>query len=129
MGLTIRVNNFDSFDIGYMGFMAFRYNLAIAVNERLGELYKKWVYLSLTDDELNEMIKLAGDLMIFFNHSDCEGSFTPSESRKLYIRLKDIKLDYSISTQYHNQGEFNVLERLKQMFYYSWHYRRKIIFS
>lgn len=31
MGLTITVNNYDSFDIGYFGFMNFRLELAESI--------------------------------------------------------------------------------------------------
>ena len=41
MGLTITVNKFDSFDIGYLGFMNFRLELAETKNKRLGELYRR----------------------------------------------------------------------------------------
>lgn len=137
MGLTITVNNYDCFDIGYYSFMNFRLELAEKYNKRLGELYRRWAFggLSytkeepLTDKEFEEFKNLGGDLLIFLAHPDTEGSFTPSESRKIYLKIKDLKMDYRISATYHGQGDFDVFERLKQMFYYSWKNRRKVIFS
>lgn len=41
MGLTITVNNFDRFDIGYIAFGQFRLLLANKYNKRLGELYRR----------------------------------------------------------------------------------------
>jgi hypothetical protein len=136
MGLTITVNDFDSFDIGYMGFGNFRIDLAEAYNEKLGDYYKRWVFSSipymdvekLSNKEFNEMLEIAGDLMIFLAHKDTEGSFTPSESRKIYKCIENLKMDYEINPTYHGQGSFNVLERLKSMFYYSWKNRRRLIF-
>lgn len=137
MGLTITVNNFDSFDIGYMGFGNFRMDLAETYNKKLGDYYRRWIFSSipfmnekkLTDKEFQEMVKIAGDLMIFLAHKDTEGSFTPSESRKIYKCIEDLKMDYEINSEYHGQGSFNVLERLKNMFYHSWKNRRKVIFE
>ena len=137
MGLTITVNNYDSFDIGYFGFMNFRLELAEKYNKRLGELYRRWAFGSipymkeepLTDKEFEEFKNIAGDLLIFLAHPDTEGSFTPSESRKIFLKIIDLKMDYRISESYHGQGDFNVFERLKEMFYHSWKNRRKVIFS
>lgn len=83
----------------------------------------------LTDEEFEEFKKLGGDLLIFLTHPDTQGSFTPSESRKIYLKIKDLKMDYRISKTYHGQSDFNVFERLKDMFYHSWKNRRKVIFS
>lgn len=137
MGLTIRVNNFDEFDIGYSGFMNFRLDLAKTYNSKLGELYKRWISSSLpytkeeplSDDEYKNMLELAGDLWIFLSHSDYEGSFTPSESRKIYKAIENLKMYFEINPEYHGQGSFNVLEKLKAMFYHSWKNRRRVIFS
>lgn len=136
MGLTITVNRFDSFDIGYFGFMNFRLQLAETYNKRLGELYRRWAFggliieeKPLTDAEFEEFMELGGDLLIFLMHKDTEGIFTPSESRKIFLKIKDLKMDYTIDEKYHGQGAFNVLERLKNMFYLSWKYRRRVIFS
>lgn len=137
MGLTITVNRFDSFDIGYFGFMNFRLQLAETYNKRLGALYCRWAFgwldytkeEPLTDAEFEEMKELAEDLMIFLAHKDTEGIFTPSESRKIFLKIKDLKMDYTIDEKYHGQGAFNVLERLKSMFYHSWKHRRRVIFS
>ena len=135
MSLTIRVNDFDEFDIGYFNFMQFRLDLAEAYNEKLGEYYRRWAFgwmsyteEKLTDEEFNEMCKIAGDLMIFLTHKDTEGIFTPSESRKIYKCIENLKMDYEIDTGYHNQETFNVLDRLKDMLYHSWKHRRRIIF-
>lgn len=136
MGLTITVNNFDSFDIGYIGFGNFRIELAETYNKKLGELYKRWIFSSipyineekLSDKEFQEMLDIAGDLMIFLAHKDTEGIFTPSESRKIYKCIENLKMDYEINSEYHGQGSFNVLERLKAMFYHSWKNRRRVIF-
>lgn len=38
-------------------------------------------------------------------------------------------MDYEINPKYHGQGSFNVLDRLKKMFYHSWKNRRRVIFS
>lgn len=137
MGLTITVNKFDSFDIGYFGFMNFRLQLAETYNKRLGALYRRWAFgwldytkeEPLTDAEFEEMKEIGGDLLIFLTHKDTEGSFTPSESRKIYLQIKDLKMDYKIDEKYHGQGAFNVLERLKSMFCHSWRRKRKVIFS
>ena len=137
MGLTISVNNYDSFDIGYFGFMNFRLELAETYNKKLSELYRRWVFGSipymdekpLSKKEFEEFKSLAGDLLIFLAHSDTEGSFTPSESRKIYKSIEKLEMDYKIDEKYHNQGDFNVLERLKKIFYYSWKNRRRVIFS
>lgn len=137
MGLSITVNNYDSFDIGYISFMNFRLEVAEIYNVKLGEMYRRWVFgylpytpeKPLSDKEFEELKKLAGDLLIFLAHSDTEGNFTPSESRKIYLTIKDLKMDYRISETYHGQGDFNVFERLKMMFYHSWKNRRKVIFS
>lgn len=137
MGLTIRVNDFDDFDIGYFGFMNFRLALAEQYNARLGELYRRWAFgwlpytpeEELTDKEFEEMKEIAGDLMIFLAHKDTEGIFTPSESRKIYKCIENLTMDYEINPNYHFQGSFNVLDRLKAMFYHSWKNRRRVIFS
>lgn len=137
MGLTITVNNYDSFDIGYINFMNFRLELAKIYNVKLGEMYRRWAFgelpytpeVSLSAKEFKEFKDIAGDLLIFLAHSDSEGSFTPSESRKIYLKIKDLEMDYRISASYHGQGDFNVFERLKNMFYFSWKNRRKVIFS
>ena len=137
MGLTITVNNFDSFDIGYFGFMNFRLELAETYNKRLGELYRRWAFgwldytkkEPLTDIDFEEMKELGGDLLIFLMHKDTEGIFLPSESRKIYLQIKDLKMDYEINEKYHGQESFNVLERLKDMFHHSWKHRRRVIFS
>lgn len=136
MGLTITVNNYDSFDIGYFGFMNFRLELATKYNKRFGELYRRWAFSglpytkekSLNDKEFEEFKNLGGDLLIFLAHSDTGGSFTPSESRKIYLKIKDLNMDYRISPTYHWQGDFNVFERLRNMFYFSWKNRRAVIF-
>lgn len=137
MGLTITVNKFDSFDIGYFSFMNFRIELAETYNKRLGELYRSWVFgwldytkeEPLTDTEFEEMKKIGGDLLIFLCHEDGEGVFLPSESRKIFLQIKDLKMDYEISKTYHGQGSFNTLERFKRMFYHSWKRKRRVIFS
>lgn len=137
MGLTIIVNNFDSFDIGYINFMNFRLELANLYNNKLGELYRRYAFgwleytpeKILTDKEFEEMKQLAGDLFIFLTHKDTEGIFTPSESRKIYKCIENLTLDYEINEKYPGQASFNILERLKAMFYHSWKNRRRIIFS
>lgn len=136
MGLTITVNKYDFFDIGYIGFMNFRLKLAETYNKRLGELYRRWAFggliieeKPLTDAEFEEFKELGGDLLIFLTHKDTEGIFTPSESRKVFLKIKDLKMDYTIDEKYHGQGAFNVLERLKNMFYHSWKRRRRVIFT
>ena len=135
MGLTIRVNDFDEFDIGYMGFSSFRMDLAEKYNPRLKDLYFRWIFgrcpniaNPLTNEEFEEMKNIAGDLMIFLAHSDCGGIFTPSESRKIYKCIENLTMDFEIE-EYHCQEKFNVLEKLKSMFYHSWKNRRRIIFS
>lgn len=75
MGLTITVNEFDSFHIGYIEFMKFCLELA-----------------------------------------------------QIYLQIKDLKMDYEIE-KYCGQEAFNVLERLKSMFYHSWKHRRRVILS
>ena len=137
MSLTIRVNDFDEFDIGYFYFMSFKLDLAKTYNDKLGEYYRRWAFgwlpyteeEDLTDEEFNEMCRIAGDLMIFLTHKDTEGIFTPSESRKIYKCIENLKMDYEIDAGYHNQETFNVLNRLKNMFYHSWKHRRRIIFT
>lgn len=137
MGLTISVKNYDSFDIGYISFGIFRLELAKTYNKELGALYKRWIFGSipyreekpLSKKEFEEFKNLAGDFLIFLAHSDCEGSFTPSESRKIYKCIEKLEMDYKINERYHNQGDFNVLKRLKKMFYHSWKNRRRVIFS
>lgn len=136
MGLTLTVNNFDTFDIGYITFTNFRIELANNYNSKLGELYRRWLfghipYFSekpLVEMEYNEMVTLAGDLMILLAHSDTQGVILPKESRKLYKALEFFQMTYDIS-EYHCQTPFNLYERLKKMFYYSWKNRRRIIFS
>lgn len=131
------INGYDSFDIGYIGFMKFRLKLAETYNKRLGELYRRWAFgwieyteeKPLTDAEFEEIKDLDGDLLIFLTHKDTEGIFTPSESRKIFLKIKDLKMDYTIDEKYHGQGAFNVLERLKNMFYHSWKRRRRVIFT
>lgn len=137
MGLTISVSGVDSFDIGYSAFMNFRSAIANAHNKRFGELYRRWVLSSfeyldepkLDDLEFNELCELGGDLMILLAHSDTDGNFLPNESRRLYFALKGIKLNFEIDPMYHGQGSFNVLERLREMFYQSWKKRRRVVFS
>ena len=129
MGLTITVNDYDSFDIGYIGFGVFRLALAETFNKRLGILYRRWFFGGLSDKEFEELKNLAGDLLIFLAHPDCEGSFTPSESRKIYKIIENLKMDFQANEEYRGQDNFNVLERLKKMFYYSWKNRRRVIFS
>lgn len=137
MGLTITVNDFDSFDIGYLDFINFRLELAEAYDIKLGEYYRRWAFgwlpyteeENLSDVEFQEMSDIAGDLMIFLTHKDTEGIFTPSESRKIYKCIENLKIDYEINEGYHAQDSFNVLERLKAMFHYSWKNRRRVIFS
>ena len=75
------------------------------------------------------MKEIGGDLLIFLTHKDTEGIFLPSESRKIYLQIRDLKMDYEISEKYHGQGAFNILERLKSMFCHSWKHRRRVIFS
>ncbi len=136
MGLTITVNKFDSFDIGYFGFMNFRLELAETYNKRLGELYRRWAFgwldytkeEPLTSTEFEEMKELGGDLLLFLTHKDTEGIFLPSESRKIYQQIKDLEMDYEVE-YYGGQEAFNVLERLKDMFYHSWKHRRRVIFG
>ena len=137
MGLTSSVNNYDSVDIGYISFGNFRLELAKTDNKKLSELYRRWVFGSipymdekpLSKKEFEEFKSLAGDLLIFLAHPDTEGSFTPSESRKIYKSIEKLEMDYRISANYHCQGSFNVFQRLKDMFYYSWKHRRRVIFS
>jgi len=137
MGLTITVNGFDSFDIGYIGFMKFRLALAGTYNVKLGEYYRRWIFGSLSytpekplsDEEYQEMLNIAGDLIIFLSHSDSDGIFTPSESRKIYKSIENLKMDFEINPEYHGQGAFNVFDRFKAMFFYSWKNRRRVIFT
>lgn len=137
MGLTIRVNDYDQFDISYSSFMQFRLQLAKEYNKRLGELYKRWIYSStlymtqspLSEKEFEEFKSLAGGLLIFLAHSDCDGSFTPSESRKIYKCIEHLEMDYMKYGCVPNKANFNVFDRLKDMFYYSWKHRRRVIFS
>ena len=117
--------------------MKFRLKLAETYNKRLGELYRRWAFgwldytkeEPLTDIEFEEMKEIGGDLLIFLTHKDTEGIFLPSESRKIYLQIRDLKMDYEISEKYHGQGAFNILERLKSMFCHSWKHRRRVIFS
>lgn len=142
MGLSLTCgiysDDYITFDIGYIGFTNFRREIAETVNKELGELYDRWLfsaipcfdkYKKLSDKEFERMKELAGDLMILLAHSDCEGRIMPYESRRLYKILKDVKCNFSINPKYHGQGEFNVLEKLKEMLLYSWKKRRRIIFS
>lgn len=135
MGLTISVNDFDSFDIGYMSFSSFRMELAEKYNPILKDLYFRWIFgrcpniaNPLTNEEFEEMKNIAGDLMIFLAHSDCDGIFTPTESRKIYKCIENLTMDFEIE-EYHCQEKLNVLERLKSMFYHSWKNRRRVIFT
>ena len=136
MGLTITVNKFDSFDIGYFSFMNFRLELAETYSKRLGELYRRWAFgwldytkeEPLTNAEFEEMKEIGGDLLIFLTHKDTEGVFLPSESRKIYLQIRDLKMDYEVE-YYGGQEAFNVLERLKSMFCHSWKRKRRVIFS
>jgi hypothetical protein len=136
MGLTITVNKFDSFDIGYFSFTNFRLELAETYNKRLGELYRRWFFgwldytkeEPLTNAEFEEMKEIGGDLLIFLTHKDTEGVFLPSESRKIYLQIRDLKMDYEVE-YYGGQQAFNVLERLKSMFCHSWKRKRRVIFS
>ena len=74
------------------------------------------------------MKEIGGDLLIFLTHKDTEGVFLPSESRKIYLQIRDLKMDYEVE-YYGGQQAFNVLERLKSMFCHSWKRKRRIIFS
>ena len=142
MGLSLTCGiyskDYISFDIGYIGFTHFRIALAEAYNKELGELYKRWIfgsipymseYKELSEEELARLNELSGDLGYLLVHSDTEGNLLPSESRKLYKALENVKCDYTTNKGYHGQEELNVLEELKKMFFYSWKKRRRIIFS
>ena len=82
----------------------------------------------LTDTEFEEMKEIGGDLLIFLTHNDTEGVFLPSESRKIYLQIRDLKMDYEVE-YYGGQEAFNVLERLKSMFCHSWKHKRRVILS
>ena len=128
MGLTITVNNYDSFDIGYIGFMNFRLELAEIYNAKLGEMYRRWAFGNLpytpekplSDKEFEDFKNIAADLLIFLAHLDTDGSFTLSDSRKVYLIIKDLIMVYRLSEIYHGQGYIHVSVRLKTLFYHSW---------
>ena len=105
MGLTIKLKGYDTLNICYSSFSDFRLELAEAYNKRLGELYNRLTFSGLisqgrkplSDSELKEFKKLAGDLLIFLCHSDCDGSFIPCESKKIYKSFEKLETDCGIN--------------------------------
>lgn len=121
MGLTVcakGLSDESSYDCGYITFTIFRIKLAENYNVEFGELYKKWCFGNVTEDDVERMNELSNDdLDLFLTHSDCEGKFTPQECKKIYEAIKDFKMDM----QGHNYGvmkPYNMLEQWKGIFQY-----------
>lgn len=131
MGLTASAKNLsceDSYECGYLTFDHFRIELAKTYNEEFGELYEEWCRGTLTEEELPRMNELSNDdLDIFLTHSDNDGKFTPSECRKIYNAIKDLRMDM----QGHNYGimkPYNMLEQWKGIFKHCYQHRVNLYF-
>lgn len=146
MGLTVKATGLDaskSYNCGYISFGNFRLALAETFNKEYGLYYKRWVGMDfgkdyrripLTEQDRQKWIKLCeqldpdGALFLFLSHSDGEGKFTPQECRKIYNRIKDLKMDF----EGHNYGEmkpYNMLEQWKRMFLHCAKRRVNLYFS
>lgn len=146
MGLTVRATGLDaakSYDGGYITFGNFRLALAETFNKEYGLYYKRWVGMDFDKDycriplseqdhqkwvELQEKIDPDGALFCFLSHPDGEGKFTPQECRKIYNRIKELKMDF----EGHNYGEmkpYNMLEQWKGMFLHCTKRRVNLYFS
>lgn len=114
MGLTIKAKHLPyekTYDCGYFSFMNFRLELAKTYNEEFGELYKKWIYDGLTEEECNRINELSNeDLDIFLNHSDCDGKISYKDCKKIYDVIKDFTMDM-LGHNYGNMQYYNMLEQ------------------
>lgn len=104
------------FECGYFTFGHFRLSLARAYNQELGDLYETAYKRDLTPEEIARYDAICNDdLDLFLWHSDCDGSFTWKECRRIYNAIKDIHMDMPG----HNYGvmkNYNMLEHWKNIF-------------
>lgn len=119
----------ECYDCGYITFGLYRRKVASSYNKRLGELYEKTYKEDLTNEEIVEWNKLCNDdLDIFLWHSDCDGKFTPSECKKIYNVLKDLKIEMQ-GHNYSNMKLYNMHEHWLNIFKHCYKRRVNLYFS
>lgn len=108
MGLFLVATGYEkSVSIGYIGFGSYRQNLAKSYNSEFGEIYEKWyksgIFLNdkLTEFECNRWNEICDDdLDILLTHSDCDGTMSVSECRKVYKALKKIDFKPDVNSEW-----------------------------
>ena len=105
------------FDCGYLTFGHFRIELAKAYNAELGLIYEKhYKDQELSESEISRYDELCNpDLDIFLFHDDGEGTFSPSECRRIYSMIEDMKMDM-VGHNYGVMKNYNMLEHWKNIF-------------
>ncbi|MBQ3408930.1 MAG: hypothetical protein IJH12_06995 [Clostridia bacterium] len=123
MGLDIRIKGLEgnTYHGSYSSFGAYRICVAIAFNQRIGELYKKSSYTELNTEEIDEWNCLCNeDLDLFLWHSDCDGEIKSKQCKKIYNVLKDI----------HVQKEYKDIHQLWiKMFKYCYKQKKTMYFD
>ena len=121
LGLSIvatGLNEDEAYDCGYIAFTRFRIDLAKAYNEEMGKIYERAVMpfsKPIDGDEKRYKELCNKDLDAFLWHSDCDGSLTYKECRKIYNVIKELKMSMH-GSNYGNERQYNTLERWKDMF-------------
>lgn len=131
MGLNATAKGLTSeteFECGYFTFGNFRMQLAYAYNQELGEIYEKIYQHNFTEQDIARWNEICNDdLDIFLWHSDCDGSFTWQECRKIYKAIKGISLDMP-GHNYCVMKNYNMLEHWKNIFNHCAKRRVKLYF-
>lgn len=96
MGLDVTIKGLsrkETYHGSYGYYFRYRMEVAKIYNKRLGEMFKETLYRQLTKEEIEEWNSICNDdLDLFLLHSDCDGKFSPIESKKIYNILKELDL-------------------------------------
>lgn len=129
MGLDVSIKGLsreETYHGSYRSFLSYRKEIASSYNERLGELYEKFIYNAisifkneeLSDKEIKEWNSICNDdLDIFLLHSDCDGKFTPQECKKIYKVLEKINVKNDLHQLWLNMFKYCYKKRVNMYFY------------
>lgn len=125
MGITIRSKNF-SYDMGYLGFMRFRTEVATQASEEFGELYStlskapmfgKQDFFKDYDEKVSEMVKnsvVSRRIANFCHEPDAEARVNRKTCKAVYELIKDC--DDNLSFGYSGRVDCTHMENMKLIF-------------
>lgn len=115
MGVVLE-NNKSSIKMGYITFGHIRQYIAYAINNNVGDIYKKLYHMQPISKEEDEFMGQNIPLYLakFLYHSDCDGYFCKRDVKGIFKELMKLNLAIVIPDGFMEDKYYELLELFSQ---------------